>query len=61
MDMANPNATLSSLNLTHDSIVFLVYNGERKVLGLRNFNLAGSFGQKMTMDDLITKQERVTR
>ncbi|KAK7845114.1 NPL4-like protein 2 [Quercus suber] len=60
-DMANPNATLSSLNLAHGSIVFLAYDGERNVSGPRNFNPAGSFGRKMTMDDLIAKQVRVTR
>ncbi|ESW35036.1 hypothetical protein PHAVU_001G201100 [Phaseolus vulgaris] len=59
-DMANPDVTLSSLNLAHGSIVFLTYEGERHVAGPA-FNPAGSFGRKMTMDDLIAKQMRVTR
>ncbi|KAL0004295.1 hypothetical protein SO802_011856 [Lithocarpus litseifolius] len=50
-----------SLNLAHDSIVFLAYDGKRNVLGLRNFNTAGSFRRKLIMDDLISKQVRVTR
>ncbi|CAJ1880337.1 unnamed protein product [Sphenostylis stenocarpa] len=59
-DMSNPDATLASLNLVHGSIVFLTYEGERHVPGPA-FNPAGSFGRKMTMDDLIAKQMRVTR
>ncbi|XP_027350778.1 NPL4-like protein 1 [Abrus precatorius] len=59
-DMSNPDAPLSSLNLSHGSIVFLAYDGERRVPGPA-FNPAGSFGRKMTMDDLIAKQMRVTR
>ncbi|XP_009780647.1 NPL4-like protein 1 [Nicotiana tabacum] len=59
-DMSNPNTTISSLNLTHGSIVYLAYEGERTVAGPA-VNPAGSFGKKMTMDDLIAKQMRVTR
>ncbi|KAK7396826.1 hypothetical protein VNO78_17986 [Psophocarpus tetragonolobus] len=59
-DMSNPDTPLSSLNLSHGSIVFLTYDGERRVAGPA-FNPAGSFGRKMTMDDLIAKQMRVTR
>lgn len=58
--MADPNTLLSSLNLAHGSIVFLAYEGERTVAGPA-FNPAGSFGRKMTMDDLIAKQMRITR
>ncbi|KAF4350545.1 hypothetical protein CsatB_005490 [Cannabis sativa] len=60
VDMADPNTTLSSLNLSHGSIVFLAYDGERTVPGPA-VNPAGSFGRKMTMDDLIAKQMRVSR
>lgn len=60
-DMANPNTPLSSLNLSHGSIVFLAYEGERTVRGGPAVQPAGSFGRKMTMDDLIAKQMRVTR
>ncbi|KAL5561586.1 hypothetical protein UlMin_031333 [Ulmus minor] len=59
-DMADPNTTLSSLNLSHGSIVFLAYEGERTVAGPA-FHPAGSFGRKMTMDELIAKQMRVSR
>lgn len=59
-DMANPNTTLSSLKIAHGSMLFLAYEGERTVQGPA-FNPAGSFGRKMTMDDLIAKQMRVTR
>ncbi|KAH7517147.1 hypothetical protein FEM48_Zijuj09G0031500 [Ziziphus jujuba var. spinosa] len=59
-DMADPNTLLSSLNLSHGSIVFLYYDGERTVAG-PPVNPSGSFGRKMTMDDLIAKQMRITR
>lgn len=59
-DMSDPSTTLSALNLSHGSIVFLAYEGERTVSG-PTFHPAGSFGRKMTMDDLIAKQMRVTR
>ncbi|XP_062143983.1 NPL4-like protein 1 [Alnus glutinosa] len=59
-DMTNPGTPLSALNLSHGSIVFLTYEGERTVSGPA-FHPAGSFGRKMTMDDLIAKQMRVTR
>ncbi|CAL0310043.1 unnamed protein product [Lupinus luteus] len=61
-DMSNPNTPISNLNLTHGSIIFLSYDGERKVVGPATaFTPAGSFGRKMTMDDLIAKQMRVSR
>ncbi|EEF41667.1 nuclear protein localization, putative [Ricinus communis] len=59
-DMSNPNTPLSSLNITHGSILFLTYDGERTIAGPA-VNPAGSFGRKMTMDDLIAKQMRITR
>ncbi|TQD94966.1 hypothetical protein C1H46_019397 [Malus baccata] len=59
-DMANPNTPLTALNLAHGSIVYLAYDGERTVAG-PVFHPAGSFGRKMTMDDLIAKQMKVTR
>ncbi|KAM3373659.1 NPL4-like protein [Capsicum chinense] len=59
-DMVNSHAPISSLNLTHGSIVYLAYEGERTVAGPA-VQPAGSFGKKMTMDDLIAKQMRVTR
>ncbi|KAM0998350.1 hypothetical protein FF1_008099 [Malus domestica] len=59
-DMANPNTALTALNLAHGSIVYLAYDGERTVAGPA-FHPAGSFGRKMTMDDLIAKQMKVTR
>lgn len=59
-DMSNPNTLLSALNIAHGSIVFLSYEGERSIKGPA-VHPAGSFGRKMTMDDLIAKQMRVTR
>lgn len=59
--MSNPNTPLTVLNLSHGSIVFLAYEGERTVQGPTAFSPAGSFGKKMTMDDLIAKQMRVSR
>ncbi|GFZ04652.1 nuclear pore localization protein NPL4 [Actinidia rufa] len=59
-DMANPQAPISGLGICHGSMIYLSYDGERTVAG-PNFNPAGSFGRKMTMDDLIAKQMRVTR
>ncbi|KAJ7977483.1 NPL4-like protein [Quillaja saponaria] len=59
-DMSNPSTPLSALNLSNGSILFLAYEGERKVAG-PPVNPAGSFGRKMTMDDLIAKQMRVSR
>ncbi|XP_075500538.1 NPL4-like protein 2 [Primulina tabacum] len=59
-DMSNPNTLISSLKIGHGSIVYLAYEGERTVAGPA-FQPAGSFGRKMTIDDLIAKQMRVTR
>ncbi|KAK2990558.1 hypothetical protein RJ640_019838 [Escallonia rubra] len=59
-DLSNPHAPIQSLGITHGSILYLAYEGERTVRG-PNINPAGSFGRKMTMDDLIAKQMRVTR
>lgn len=59
-DMSNPQILLSSLNLTNGSVVYLAYEGERTIAGPA-VSPAGSFGKKMTMDDLIAKQMRITR
>ncbi|KAG8380963.1 hypothetical protein BUALT_Bualt06G0071100 [Buddleja alternifolia] len=59
-DMSDPNTRISALNIAHGSIIYLAYEGERTVAGPA-FNPSGSFGKKMTMDDLIAKQMRVTR
>ncbi|XP_004242320.1 NPL4-like protein 2 [Solanum lycopersicum] len=59
-DMDNPHTPISSFNLTHGSILYLAYQGERTIPG-PTVQPAGSFGRKMTMDDLIAKQMRVTR
>lgn len=59
-DMSNPQIPLSSLNLANGSIVYLAYEGERTVVGPA-VSPAGSFGKRMTMDDLIAKQMRITR
>ncbi|XP_043711507.1 NPL4-like protein 1 [Telopea speciosissima] len=59
-DMSNPQTLISSLGVSHGSMIYLAYEGERTVAG-RAVNKAGSFGRKMTMDDLIAKQMRVSR
>ncbi|EPS68262.1 hypothetical protein M569_06509, partial [Genlisea aurea] len=59
-DMADPSAGLSFLGISHGSIVFLAYEGERTVSGPA-FHPSGSFGRKMTIDDMIAKQVRITR
>ncbi|KAJ9171895.1 hypothetical protein P3X46_015197 [Hevea brasiliensis] len=59
-DMSDPNTLISSLNIAHGSIVFLAYEGERTITG-PTIHPAGSFGRKMTMDDLIARQMRITR
>ncbi|TXG63542.1 hypothetical protein EZV62_010536 [Acer yangbiense] len=59
-NMSNPNTPLSSLNISHGSILFLSYEGERSIKGPA-VQPSGSFGSKMTMDDLIAKQMRVSR
>ncbi|GAV79064.1 NPL4 domain-containing protein/UN_NPL4 domain-containing protein [Cephalotus follicularis] len=59
-DMSDSAAPLASLNLHHGSLVYLAYDGERQIRGPA-VHPAGSFGRKMTMDDLIAKQMRVTR
>ncbi|KAK9756203.1 hypothetical protein RND81_01G080500 [Saponaria officinalis] len=62
-DMSNPQTLISSLNVAHGSIVYLYYDGEREIVTPVSARVtpAGSFGKKMTMDDLIAKQMRVTR
>ncbi|XP_042516802.1 NPL4-like protein 1 [Macadamia integrifolia] len=65
-DVSNPQTLISSLGISHGSMIYLAYEGERTVAGLsgrtgRTVTPAGSFGRKMTMDDLIAKQMRVTR
>ncbi|XP_061969385.1 NPL4-like protein 1 [Populus nigra] len=59
-DMSNPDTPLSSLSISHGSLIFLAYDGERTIAGPA-VRPAGSFGRKMTIDDLIAKQMRVTR
>ncbi|KAJ9543110.1 hypothetical protein OSB04_022817 [Centaurea solstitialis] len=59
-DMSNPNTPISALGIAHGSIVYLAYEGERTVPGPQ-IRPAGSFGRKMTMDDLIAKQMRIVR
>lgn len=61
LDLTDPNLPLSSLNLGHGSMLFLAYDGERSIPGAPPVTPAGSFGRKMTVDDLIARQMRVTR
>uniref|UniRef100_A0A1J3GMR5 NPL4-like protein 2 n=1 Tax=Noccaea caerulescens TaxID=107243 RepID=A0A1J3GMR5_NOCCA len=60
-DLSDPNLRLSSLNIGHGSMVYLAYEGERTIRGGPAVTPAGSFGRKMTVDDLIARQMRVTR
>ncbi|KAJ9696357.1 hypothetical protein PVL29_008533 [Vitis rotundifolia] len=59
-DMSDPQTPIAALGLTHGSIVYLAHDTQRTVSG-PTFSPAGSFGRKMTMDDLIAKQMRITR
>ncbi|XP_009138679.1 NPL4-like protein 1 [Brassica rapa] len=60
-DMTDPNLPISSLSLSHGSILYLAYEGERTIRGGPAVTPAGSFGRKMTVDDLIARQMRVSR
>jgi nuclear protein localization family protein 4 len=61
-DMEDPNMLLSSLGIGHGHIVFLSYEGERSIAGPQiNVSPSGSFGKKMTMDELIARQVRIER
>ncbi|XP_042491427.1 NPL4-like protein 1 [Macadamia integrifolia] len=59
-DMSNPQTLVSSLGISHGSMIYLAYEGERTVAGPA-VKPSASFGRKMTMDDLIAKQMRVSR
>ncbi|KAM0947697.1 putative nuclear pore localization protein NPL4 [Dioscorea sansibarensis] len=61
-DLSDPTALLSSLGVAHGSVVFLSYfDLPRSVSGAPPITPSGSFGRKMTMDDLIARQVRVSR
>lgn len=56
-DMSGPATPLSSLGLGHGSVVYLAYDGARTVPG----PASAPRPRKMTMDDLIARQMRITR
>ncbi|CAN8285723.1 unnamed protein product [Cochlearia groenlandica] len=60
-DLSDPTLRLSSFNLGHGSMLYLSYDGERTIRGGPAVTPAGSFGRKMTVDDLIARQMRVSR
>ncbi|KAJ0977685.1 hypothetical protein J5N97_013159 [Dioscorea zingiberensis] len=61
-DLSDPAAILTSLGVAHGSVVFLSYfDLPRSVIGAPPITPSGSFGRKMTMDDLIARQVRVSR
>ncbi|KAK4766025.1 hypothetical protein SAY87_007667 [Trapa incisa] len=60
-DMSDPGTPLSAVGLSHGSFVYVYYEGIERTVAGPAFNPAGSFGRKMTVDDLIAKQMRVTR
>ncbi|CAM6028636.1 unnamed protein product [Sphagnum balticum] len=59
-DMKNLGFSLSFLGLTHGAMVYLVYSGER-VVARPPATTHGTFGKKMTMDDLTARQTRIER
>lgn len=62
--LADPAAPLSSLRLSNGSFVYLSYPPDARSSQPpppKALSAAGSFGKKMTMDDLIARQIRVTR
>ncbi|KAL6615191.1 hypothetical protein ACP70R_037461 [Stipagrostis hirtigluma subsp. patula] len=61
---SDPAAPLASLRLANGSFVYLSYPPDARSARPpppRALSAAGSFGKKMTMDDLIARQIRVTR
>ncbi|KAI3993840.1 hypothetical protein MKX01_002853 [Papaver californicum] len=58
---SNLQTLIPSLGISHGSLIYLSYEGERSIIGGPTVSPAGSFGRKMTMDDLIAKQMRVSR
>ncbi|MCO5550594.1 hypothetical protein L7F22_004082 [Adiantum nelumboides] len=59
-DLTDPAARLSSLALSHGSVIFLYYEGERSIGG-PPVQPAGVYGKKMTIEDLIARQTRIER
>ncbi|CAL4963634.1 unnamed protein product [Urochloa decumbens] len=62
--LADPAASLASLRLANGAFVYLAYPPDARSARPpppRALSAAGSFGKKMTMDDLIARQIRVTR
>lgn len=62
--LANPAAPLASLRLANGAFVYLAYPPDARSARPpppKALSAAGSFGKKMTMDDLIARQIRVTR
>ena len=60
-DMTETSARLSDLGISHGSVVFMSHDLERSVAGPTVMTPAGSFGKKMTMEDLIALQTRIER
>ncbi|XP_072954682.1 NPL4-like protein [Typha angustifolia] len=62
--LSDPSTPLSSLNLSHGSLLFLLSSAPRTALPKAppTFQPAGSFGRnKMTIEDLVARQIRVSR
>lgn len=62
--LADPAAQLASLRLANGAFVYLAYPPDARSARPpppKALSSAGSFGKKMTMDDLIARQIRVTR
>jgi len=62
--LANPAAPLASLRLANGAFVYLAYPPDARSARPpppKALSAAGFFGKKMTMDDLIARQIRITR
>ncbi|EES03952.1 hypothetical protein BDA96_03G398600 [Sorghum bicolor] len=62
--LADPATPLASLRLANGAFVYLAYPPDARSARPpppKALSVAGSFGKKMTMDDLIARQIRVTR
>jgi nuclear protein localization protein 4 homolog len=62
--LADPAAPLASLRLANGAFIYLAYPPDARSARPtppKVLSAAGSFGKKMTMDDLIARQIRVTR
>ena len=61
-DMRNDNAALSSLRISHGTVVHLLYHGERQVPGVKLSEFdRRPFGAHMTVESMVAAQTRLER